>query len=839
MPGRPPLVGRRFGHVRIDSLIDRGGMGEVYRGFDEALERRVAVKAIRPEQRPHEQARHRFHREARLLSKLEHVNICRIYDLYEGDAETGDLLILELVEGRKLGDVLKRGLGFEQKLRIAEEISSALEAAHQLRIVHRDLKPGNVMIKASGRVKVLDFGLARSLDNPSDPPSSPAFRGLVNSGDSGDSDPPHDLDAQTNHKFMVGTLAFMSPEQAVGETLTEASDLYSFGLLLQWLFTEMSPYGEEVSRLDLLRRVLQGDTVPTRTPDPHLTLLIESLKRPNPEHRPTAEQCTQQLQAIAGKPIRRRFRRTLISVVMALILLASGVFWLNHQRVERREELTLAFTHEAKDVEWLMRIAHSLPLQELTAHQASIRRRMGSMHGLMQIAGGLGQGPGNFALGRGHLVLGEIGKADQYLAAAWAAQYRHPEVGFAFAMVRAKQYEDARAENALVADPTWRRYRQVWMENRFRRQALSYLRLAQGPGGGPSTFVEALIALFERRWGEAQQGLLQTRRREPWLYEASQWGGELEIYLALEHLEAGRWATAQESFSRAAEHFSEALKVGSSDARLHLSVCRLWNLALSCSLLPLGDGLPAFDWQPEELYAQAETSCQRSVRVDPQLTAARLESARSLGWLAMERASQGNLSEAQQLMSRAIQGMPDLSREESRAASLRWRSWAFGQIAVLKELEGADPIQNLFAAVEQAEHARTADPEDPAGLWLQVESLNRLADHLRDNGEDPRQAWDRIEDILRRALRQDRNLTAAYLDLGRLHRSRVLHDMELGLGPEAFLAAGRTAAAKAQNLEPENPQARDLLEDFDRIRAGLRGRLGQDLDDGDQEEELE
>ena len=814
-------------------------MGEVYRGFDEALERRVAVKAIRPEQRPHEQARHRFHREARLLSKLEHANICRIYDLYEGDADTGDLLILELVEGRKLGDVLKRGLRFEQKLRIAEEISSALEAAHRLRIVHRDLKPGNVMIKSSGRVKVLDFGLARSLDS-SDPPSSPAFQGLASAEDSSDPDSRSGINDQTNHKFMVGTLAFMSPEQAVGETLTEASDLYSFGLILQWLFTEVSPYGEDVSRLDLLRRVLQGDTVPTRTPDPDLTLLIESLKRPIPDRRPTARECTERLQAIAGKPIRRRFRRTLVSVVLALVFLASGVFWLNHQRVERREELTLAFTHEAKDVEWLMRIAHSLPLQELTPHQANIRRRMGSMHGLMQIAGALGEGPGNFALGKGHLALGEIERADRHLAAAWQAQYRHPEVGFTYAMVKAKQYEDARAENALIDDPTWRRYRLQWMERHLRQPALAYLRLAQGPGGGPSTFVEALIALFERRWDDADVGFLETRRREPWLYEASQWSGELEIYLAQEHLAVGDWATAQERFVRGADHLAEALKVGSSDARLHLSVCRLWSLVLSSTVVPSEGGLPSYDWGPDELYSRAEAACGLSIRVSPQLTAALLESARCLGWLAMQRASEGDIAEAKELLGQALQNLPDLSQGESRAAGFRWQSWAFGRMAFLKGLEDEDSIQNLFAAVEQAERARASDPEDPGGIWLQMDSLRQLADRLQEDDEDPRQAWDRIEDILRQALRMDRNFTPAYLDLGRLQLARAQHEMELGLKPEASLTASRTAAAKAQNLEPDNEQAGDLLNEIDLVRARYRDGLSEQKSiQGSMEEELE
>src|SRR5262245_13732250 len=157
------LVGRTVGHVRIEALLGRGAMGEVYRGFDTALERPVALKAIRAEQRVTAEARGRFLREARLLSKLDHPNICRVYDLLEGT--DCDFLALELIEGETLRSAASR-LSPEETLRIGEQIAGALAAAHARGVVHRDLKPENVMLTAGtaagGRVvKVLDFGLAR------------------------------------------------------------------------------------------------------------------------------------------------------------------------------------------------------------------------------------------------------------------------------------------------------------------------------------------------------------------------------------------------------------------------------------------------------------------------------------------------------------------------------------------------------------------------------------------------------------------------------------------------------------------------------------------------------
>jgi len=156
------LVGTTLGRIRIVDSLGKGGMGEVYVGWDETLKRRVALKAIHGAQRFDAEAKARFLREARILSQLDHPGICRIYDFVE--VEESDFLVLELIEGQSLRQALEDGLEDSYKLFIAEKVAEALAAAHAKGVAHRDLKPENVMLTDDGQVKVLDFGLARSID---------------------------------------------------------------------------------------------------------------------------------------------------------------------------------------------------------------------------------------------------------------------------------------------------------------------------------------------------------------------------------------------------------------------------------------------------------------------------------------------------------------------------------------------------------------------------------------------------------------------------------------------------------------------------------------------------
>src|SRR5437764_14189197 len=230
------LAGRSFGHIRVDRILGQGGMGDVYEGFDVRLARRVALKVLNSEGQLDEEARARLIREARTLSKLDHPNICRIYDFI--DDGKSDVLVLELIDGRTLQEAMNDGLSSAEKLRIAHDVASVLVAAHRAGIIHRDLKPDNVMLTKTGQVKVLDFGLARWIKKKSGR-SYPAIAALPDPAlrlAAGESErtailgtPPSRAAADdgkaTTVGMTVGTPLYMSPEQARGEPLTTASDL--------------------------------------------------------------------------------------------------------------------------------------------------------------------------------------------------------------------------------------------------------------------------------------------------------------------------------------------------------------------------------------------------------------------------------------------------------------------------------------------------------------------------------------------------------------------------------------------------------------------------------------
>src|SRR5262245_15169268 len=252
--GEHDLLGRRIGHIRIVDFLARGGMGAVYVGFDEKLERKVALKAVH-EGRLDAEARARFGREARVLSQLHHPNICQIYDYLEG--EERDFLVLELIDGKSLKEVIADRPEEGTRMRIAAEILDVLAATHAQGIIHRDLKPSNVMVTKKGAVKVLDFGLARATNEEAKTWSVD----LTSAASSGEPSASSDY-AVTRLGVLIGTLSYMSPEQARGESLSTASDMYSFGLLLQELLTGRPAYAADLSPIAHLAKAQAGEPLP-------------------------------------------------------------------------------------------------------------------------------------------------------------------------------------------------------------------------------------------------------------------------------------------------------------------------------------------------------------------------------------------------------------------------------------------------------------------------------------------------------------------------------------------------------------------------------------------------
>jgi serine/threonine protein kinase len=234
------MVGKTLAHYEITSQLGKGGMGEVYRARDQKLGRDVAIKVLPEEFAKDADRVARFQREAKLLASLNHPNIAAIYGLEESAGT--NFLVLELVEGETLADRLKRGpLAVEECLRLALQVAEALEAAHEKGVIHRDLKPANIKVTPEGKVKVLDFGLAK------------AFAGARE--DVTLSNSPTLSVAATQQGVILGTAAYMSPEQARGKSVDKKADIWAFGVVLFEMLTGRQAFtGETVS--DTLASVL-------------------------------------------------------------------------------------------------------------------------------------------------------------------------------------------------------------------------------------------------------------------------------------------------------------------------------------------------------------------------------------------------------------------------------------------------------------------------------------------------------------------------------------------------------------------------------------------------------
>ena len=318
----------RIGRIRVDALLGAGGMGEVWRGWDEKLERAVALKVIHGEKQVHAAVRARFLREARVLSQLDHPNICRIYDVLE--REDGDYLVLELVEGTTLRARMERGLTKPEALDIVLQIARVLAVTHARGIVHRDLKPENIMLTPDGQVKVLDFGLARPVD-PTRVAQTHAEMMVPEDVDRtvilGRPEATTD-DSRTSAGSLVGTLHYMSPEQARGMPITEASDVYSLGIVLYEMLARRGAYGPVESIPELLALVRGADVAPFDFGDRTLASLLKRMLKLYPSDRAHAELVVQELEKIRDRPARLRRGMLLgAAVVIVLATIAGAIVW--------------------------------------------------------------------------------------------------------------------------------------------------------------------------------------------------------------------------------------------------------------------------------------------------------------------------------------------------------------------------------------------------------------------------------------------------------------------------------------------------------------------------------
>ena len=347
-------MARTVSHYRLEDELGRGGMGIVYRAIDARLGRAVAIKMLPAEATADPDRNRRFVQEARAASALNHPHIVTIYDI-DDDAGT-TFIAMELVDGTPLDRVIAGGpLPIAQAIACAEQVASALEAAHAHGIVHRDIKPANIMITRDGRAKVLDFGLAKLVDR------APAESTMTALG--------------TRPGMIMGTAAYMSPEQAEGRPVDARSDIFSFGAVLYELLAGRRPFSGD-SDLGVITAILRDQPPPLRSVradvPAEMQAIVDRCLAKNPAERyADAGAVRSDLASIHAellRPVDKAWRRPAVLVPVALGLIAIAAFgvwqtvqarrarWIDEQAIPEIERLQtsdrpLAAVRRARDLE--------------------------------------------------------------------------------------------------------------------------------------------------------------------------------------------------------------------------------------------------------------------------------------------------------------------------------------------------------------------------------------------------------------------------------------------------------------------------------------------------------
>jgi tetratricopeptide (TPR) repeat protein/predicted Ser/Thr protein kinase len=583
-------------HYDVVAFIGQGGMGRVFKAIDRRLQRPVALKIIRGEDRALVE---RFLREARAQARIEHEHVCKVYETGEADGQP--YIAMQFLPGRSLAEV-SRHLSRDQRVVVVRDVADALQAAHRLGIVHRDLKPANVIVEVTdeGAVQafVVDFGLA--IDVESD--------GLTLSG------------------TMVGTPAFMSPEQARGDlrAVDRRSDVYSLGATLYAALAGRAPFQAE-GVFEVMRKVVDEEPEPLSTlvpglPRDLLTIISKCLEKdPARRYQSSRELCDDLTRFLAGDPIQARsasfaYRLTkkarkhrlavAIAAIAAMALAVVGGLAVRTQiQAVTRARLARQLGQEAERLEWILRAAQLSPL-----HDVRPERRMVALalHRLEGDGGQIASGPTAVALGRGYLGLGDLRRARSLLERAWEDGERGADVAFALGSTLSGLYTDELRDAERLGDEPLRIARRAELRARYHEPALKYLRLGRAAGADAPERVEALIAANEGRDADATRLAKDALAKLPWLYEAVVLQGDVALAAGRRHRERAEYEPALGRLREAAELYDQAAQIGRSAPATYEAECAAWGEVMYVEVERDGKRDPA------EAYRRSLLACDKA-----------------------------------------------------------------------------------------------------------------------------------------------------------------------------------------------------------------------------------
>jgi len=794
-PGSP-----RLGRFVVGPELGRGGMGVVHLAFDPMLRRHVALKRLL---NADPMLALRFMREAQTQAKVDHPRICKVFEV--GSEGEQPFIAMQYIQGPTLGEA-RDGLDLREKARLMAEVAGAIHAAHRMGLIHRDLKPSNILLEAQedGRWMpfILDFGLARD----------------------------QSVADLTLSWGMVGTPAFMSPEQAEAEDISPVSDIYSLGATFYALFGGHPPF-EAITLAGLIRQQSTQTVRSLRRTVPGFprdldTILLKCLDSVPGRRYATAFDLEEDLHRwLAGEPIRaraigpmgrswrrmKRQRALTLSIVAGLGLSLALLGW--NIRAGRRArvqvELAQRFGLQVREVEQLLRIERMLPPHDIQPAEAQVRQRMDEIRRTMGSLGTVSRGPGHYALGRGHLVLREFPAARKELEAAWQNGFKSPEVAYALGTTLLELFL-TEASRINASDPAASKATYDQLRGRYVDQALSFFQQAQGQGQEDPAFGEAQVAMLKADYETCIQKCRAAFTSKPWMYEAKLLEARAWAFMPLGLGSPSPRPTEWEGALRESqEAVQTALRIGQSDERIYaIELKRLIDL----SEYQADYGIPSV-----EVFERAGAVFSQTLKIRPGDSKSRIQ------WMIL-RAREGWLrlrlgQDVRPLMREYIQIYLPVEDQIREAGISGWLGHLYWILADGQWRRGEDPLPAL---TEAGRHYGKDG-------FVRIQSDILKASALGERGMNPVAVLDEAERILRAGMNQKDSPHSSYHGTvhGTLLLTRARWEWSEGIDPLPSLDKAQERLEANRDLDPRSVFPPLLLAEVHALKARRAASLGQ------------